>query len=108
MANTKNKKKMIRVFGDLERALNDAVGYEVGERVDLRVTELPAPPRAFGPREIRRLRKSLNASQSRFARFLNVSANTVESWEQGTRQPQHAALKLLSIARKRPSILLES
>jgi putative transcriptional regulator len=105
MAKTKKK---IRVFTDLERSLNDAVRYEQGERVDLRVTQLPAPPRTFGPREIRRIRKSLNASQSRFARFLNVSANTVESWEQGTRQPQHAALKLLSIAKKRPSILLES
>jgi len=105
MAKTKKK---IRVFTELERSLNDAVRYEQGERVDLRVTQLPAPPRTFGPREIRRIRKSLNASQSRFARFLNVSANTVESWEQGTRQPQHAALKLLSIAKKRPSILLES
>jgi putative transcriptional regulator len=105
MARTKKK---IKVFGELEGALNDAKEYEKGERVDLRVTELPPPPRMFAPREIRRLRQSLNASQTRFARFLNVSANTVESWEQGTRQPQHAALKLLSIARKRPSILLES
>jgi putative transcriptional regulator len=101
-------KKRIKVFAELEAALKDALHYEKGERVDLRVTELPPPPRTFGPREIRRIRKSLNASQARFARFLNVSANTVESWERGTRQPQHAALKLLSIARKRPSILLES
>jgi DNA-binding transcriptional regulator YiaG len=32
----------------------------------------------------------------------------MESWEQGTRRPQHAALKLLTIAKKRPEILLES
>ncbi len=101
-------KKKVKVFGELERALKAALQYEKGERVDLRVTELPPPPRTFAPREIRRIRKSLNASQARFAQFLNVSANTVESWEQGTRQPQHAALKLLSIVRKRPSILLES
>jgi len=50
----------------------------------------------------------LNASQTRFARLLNASANTVESCEQGTRQPQHAALKLLDVARKRPRILLKS
>jgi putative transcriptional regulator len=101
-------KKTIKVFGELEGAIRDAIRYEKGEGVDLRVTKLPPPPRTFGPREIRRIRQSLHASQARFARYLNVSANTVESWEQGTRQPQHAALKLLSIARKRPSILLES
>lgn len=101
-------KKKIKVFAELDGALKDALRHERGERVDLRVTELPPPPQRFGPREIRRIRRSLNASQARFARFLNVSANTVESWEQGTRQPQHAALKLLAIAKKRPSILLES
>jgi len=99
--------KKVKVFGELEGALKNALRYEKGERVDLRVTELPPAPRKFAPREIRKIRQSLNASQVRFARFLNVSANTVESWEQGTRQPQHAALKLLSIARKRPRILLE-
>src|SRR5579862_893783 len=100
------RKKKIKVFDELEGALQDVLRHEKGEGLDLRVTELPPPPRAFGPREIRKIRQSLHASQARFARFLNVSANTVESWEQGTRQPQHAALKLLSIARKRPSILL--
>lgn len=102
------QKKRTKFFGELERALKGALQYEKGERVDLRVTQLPPPPRRFGPHEIRRIRRSLNASQARFARFLNVSANTVESWEQGTRQPQHAALKLLSIAKKSPGTLLES
>ena len=105
MAKTRKK---LKVFGELQAALKDVMQYEKGERVDLRVTQLPPPPRAFGPREIRRIRQSLNASQARFARLLNVSANTVESWEQGTRQPQRAALKLLAIASKRPRILLES
>ncbi|HXQ24884.1 MAG TPA: helix-turn-helix domain-containing protein [Candidatus Acidoferrales bacterium] len=101
-------KKKIKVFSELHEALEDALRYENGERVDLRVTELPPPPKGLRPHEIREIRQSLNASQTRFARFLNVSANTVESWEQGTRQPQHAALKLLAIAKKRPKILLES
>jgi putative transcriptional regulator len=100
--------KKIKIYPELHEALEDALCFEAGEKVDLRVTELPAPPRALRPREIREIRQSLNASQTRFARFLNVSANTVESWEQGTRQPQHATLKLLSIAKKRPKVLLES
>ncbi len=102
------KRKKVKVFAELASALADSLRYEHGAKVDLRVTELPVPPRKFKPREIREIRRSLKASQARFARFLNVSTNTVESWEQGTRQPQHAALKLLAIARRRPSVLLES
>jgi putative transcriptional regulator len=101
-------RKKIKIYPELHEALEDVRRYESGERVDLRVTELPPPPEALRPQEIRKIRQSLNASQTRFARFLNVSANTVESWEQGTRQPQHAALKLLAIAKRRPKILLES
>ena len=37
---------------------------------------------------------------------LNVSPNAVRSWEQGTRRPRQAALKLLVIAKKNPKALL--
>jgi putative transcriptional regulator len=50
----------------------------------------------------------LNASQVLFARFLNVSPNTIRSWEQGTRRPQGADLKLLAIAKKSPQALLKA
>jgi len=54
------------------------------------------------------IRQSLNASQVLFARFLNVSANTVRSWEQGTRRPRGADLKLLRSAKKNPQALLSA
>jgi DNA-binding transcriptional regulator YiaG len=41
-----------------------------------------------------------------FATYLNVSPNAVRSWEQGTRRPRQAALKLLVIAKKNPKALL--
>jgi DNA-binding transcriptional regulator YiaG len=74
--------------------------------VDLRSVEMPPPPKALKPAEIRAFRESLNASQALFARLLNVSSNAVESWEQGIRQPRQATLKLLHIARKDPNVLL--
>ena len=43
-----------------------------------------------------------------FAIYLNVSTNAVRSWEQGTRKPQQAALKLLMIAKRNPRALLTS
>ena len=68
----------------------------------------PAAAKPLRPRDIKAIRQSLNAGQVKFARLLNVSPNTVESCEQGIRQPRHTALKLLSIAQRHPEILLEA
>ena len=101
-------RRKVKVFDDLKASLGDALRYEKGQSLDLRVTELPDPPETFRPAEIKRLRAALHASQARFARFLNVSPNTVESWEQGVRKPDNAALKLLSIAKRHPRALLSA
>lgn len=98
--------KRVKIFEELRDSLQDALAYEQGERLDLRVTELPPAPHRLRPRDIREIRKGLNASQVLFARYLNVSANTIRSWEQGTRRPRGADLKLLAIARKNPEALL--
>jgi putative transcriptional regulator len=101
-------KKRTKLFDELKEALDDVRDYRQGKRTDLRVTELPAPPKRIPPSEIRRIRRSLKASQTTFALYLNVSPNAVRSWEQGTRRPQQAALKLLAIARKNPEALLSA
>jgi putative transcriptional regulator len=75
--------------------------------LDLRKAELPPRPKPLKPADIRALRTSLNASQALLARLLNVSANAVESWEQGIREPRQATLKLLHIAKKNPGVLLD-
>jgi len=97
-----------KVFEDLKLALGDSLRYERGEQVDLRTTEIPAPAKRITPRQIKGIRLSLHASQVAFAKLMNVSPNTVESWEQGVRRPRQAALKLLGIARKHPQVLLEA
>jgi putative transcriptional regulator len=102
------RKIRVKVFDDLRRSLAEAGAYEKGKPVDLRTREIPPPPRPLKPAEIREIRLALNASQALFARFLNVSPNTVESWEQGVRQPDQAALKLLTIAKKHPEAVLST
>jgi putative transcriptional regulator len=102
------KKIKVKVFDDLRESLQDALAFEQGGEVNLRVAELPPRPRKLQPRDIRAIRRSLNASQVLFATFLNVSPNTIRSWEQGTRRPQGADLKLLSIAKKNPQALLSA
>lgn len=96
-----------KVFDMLKEALTDALAFERGQEVDLRVVELPAPPPKFTPRKIRQIRLSLHASQAKFARLLNASPNAVESWEQGVRRPTGPALKLLEVASRYPQVLLK-
>jgi putative transcriptional regulator len=102
------KKIKVNVFDDLRGSLQEAIAFERGEQVDLRVVELPDPPRKLRARDIRNIRQSLKATQVVFASYLNVSPNTVRSWEQGTRRPQGADLRLLAIVRKNPKALLEA
>jgi putative transcriptional regulator len=99
-------KKRVKIFRELQQSLRDALAYEQGEQVNLRVAELPPAPRKLRPDEIREIRQALNASQILFASYLNVSPSTIRSWEQGTRRPQGADLKLLAIAKKNPQTLL--
>lgn len=60
----------------------------------------------YGSEEIRRIRRKLDVSQQVFADALNVSLGTVRSWEQGLRQPDGAAMRLISITDEHPEILL--
>jgi len=96
----KDKKKDKKKRGEPEAKAAKAA-------LDLRKADLPARPKPLKPADIRALRASLNASQALLARLLNVSANAVESWEQGIREPRQATLKLLHIAKKKPSVLLD-
>lgn len=97
-------------FGDLKEAMEGALAYERGDRRDLKVTRIqaPRPPKAMSPRDIARIREKLNCSQAVFAMILNISPKTVQAWEQGSREPGDAALKLLTIAKNHPEILLEA
>jgi putative transcriptional regulator len=97
-------------FADLKEALEGALAFERGGRGDLKVTRIqaPQPPKAMSPREIARIREKLNCSQAVFAMMLNISPKTVQAWEQGLREPGDAALKLLTIAKKHPEVLLDA
>jgi putative transcriptional regulator len=97
-------------FAELELSLKQAVAYEKGEREGFRVTEksIPRSPKPRSKANITKLRHRFGYSQAMFARLLNVSPKTVQSWEQGLRRPSDAALKLLAVAEKHPNVLFDS
>lgn len=96
--------------------LQEAIAFERGELPGVRITRvlvtdheatvLPAP--SYSGERIARLRARLKLSQPVFAKALNVSAATVRSWEQETRAPHGAALRLLQVAERHPRVILEN
>ena len=58
------------------------------------------PVPEFDAKEIARIRKSVNVSQSVFAAYLNTTASTVRQWEQGDKKPSGMAARLLQLVQK--------
>ena len=106
---TKSNYMSDEAFAELKEAMEDALSFEHGKRRDLKITRIqaPRPPKAMSSGEIVQIRRKLNCSQTVFAMMLNISPKTVQAWEQGSRDPSDAALKLLSIAKRHPEVLLE-
>ena len=96
-----------RAFSDLTLSLSQALEHAQGKRSDLRTTEVPAPPEPLSKEDIIAIRELFRCSQAIFAATLNVSVKTIQAWEQGQRVPSDAALKLLTVARNHPEVLLE-
>ena len=72
--------------------LEEAIRHARGE-ITLKTTtvELPDEPPEIDAPTLVALRDQSRMSQAVFARLLNVSTKTVQSWEQGVRTPSHAS-----------------
>jgi DNA-binding transcriptional regulator YiaG len=68
---------------------------------------LEGPP-WYPPHSVREIRHKLSVSQAIFAQMLGVSASTVRAWEQGRREPEGAARRLLQMADLHPDVLEET
>jgi putative transcriptional regulator len=89
------------VAEQIRTGLEQTLSHFRGE-ITLRTTRLLVPPPPAGRRDITRLRKHLKMSQGAFARAMNVSPKTIQSWEQGLRRPSGAALRLIEMIAKGP------
>jgi putative transcriptional regulator len=70
-------------------------GEPLERRFTVRRYRLNVAPRPYSPDDVRRVRESLNLSQSLFAQFLGASLAAVRSWEQGKRPPSPLACRFL-------------
>lgn len=59
------------------------------------------------PNKVAAARLNTGLTQAEFAKALQISARTLQEWEQGRRQPSGAAKALLQIASRHPDIITE-
>ncbi len=102
----KTKTKKTEIEFDAHTLLARVEGFAAGKEPAVeRTVKLPPPVRPIPATEIRAIRTSLGFTQAQFASLLNVPKVTAISWENGTRKPSGAALRLLAVARKHPEAL---
>lgn len=104
---SKNKKNN-KFFEALKEGLEEVLAHKQGKlTLHSEFIEIPEPPAEYKAKDIKRIRQSGDYSQGVFAKILNVSLKTVQSWERGARMPSHSSLRLLEIVDKgiyRPEI----
>lgn len=92
--------------------LQEALAYERGELTNVRVHTVEVTARSahverppwYAPFLIREIRHKLSVSQAIFAEMLGVSTSSVRAWEQGKREPDGPARRLLQIAEAHPEV----
>ncbi len=95
---------------DKELEVRDAkrdLGSELLESVRQMKADKKAQVHHIAVSDIVEARHKVGLSQDQFAVLLGVSKRTLQDWEQGRREPSGAAKSLITIAMKRPDVLLE-
>jgi putative transcriptional regulator len=110
---------MEREYGKLGalivEGLEQAIAFERGELTNVRVHRVKVTarkahaekPPCYPPYLVCEIRQKLGVSQAIFAEMLGVSASTVRAWEQGKREPEGPAGRVLQLAETYPDILKE-
>jgi putative transcriptional regulator len=105
----KDTSKRLPVAEQIRKGLEEGIRHARGE-ITLKTTtvEIPDEPPEIDAPTLVALRDQSRLSQAMFARLLNVSTKTVQSWEQGVRIPSHASRRLLQIYSQHPEAVCQS
>lgn len=104
---TMNNSNTSSLFNRLKTGLEECIQHSRGE-LNLKTVPCPEEPPLIDAATIVELRKRANMSQAVFAMMLNISSRTLQSWEQGVRQPSDASRRLLQIFSTHPEVLCRS
>jgi putative transcriptional regulator len=84
------KKQRRPLFERLRQGLNEGIAHAKG-KLTLKTVEVPEQPPEIDAKTLAALRVQAAMSQGVFAKMLNVSTKTLQSWEQGVRKPSDDA-----------------
>lgn len=97
---------MSELFDGLSKSLDEAIDFAKGKKNGSRVTRMEfIPPESFNPNRIKKIRKEHELTQKMLAKLLNVSVETVKSWERGINQPNGPSARMLQLIDKRPDVV---
>ncbi len=99
----KDKRKGKRdVFAELTEGMAALAESREGKRT-LRTHAVEfKPPPTVTPKELVRVRESLNMSRAIFAVYLRTNVRTLENWEQGRAKPNAQAALLINLVKHFP------
>ena len=89
------------LFDEIKTGLNEAIEYEKGNLKAKSTTITIEPVGVYTSVEIKAIRNSTGLTQKLFAKYMGVSAKTVEAWECGRTHPTGPAFRLLDILNER-------
>lgn len=93
-------------FERVKDALKEGIAHARGELpMKTTVVEVPDTAPNRSPQEVRAIRDKIGFSQRAFARLISVSVKTVQSWEQGLRRPDGAALRMMQLVELDPHVV---
>jgi putative transcriptional regulator len=95
------------LFERLKQGLEEGIAHAKGE-LTLKTVEVPDDPPEIDAKTLAALRSRAAMSQAVFARMLSVSTKTLQSWEQGTRQPSGASLRIIQMFSEHPEMVCKS
>lgn len=93
------------VFAELVEGFDALAGERTGKRT-LKTHAVPfkAAP-IIKPRELAKMRESMNLSRGLFAHYLRTNARTLENWEQGRAKPNAQAALLIRLLQRFPDTI---
>jgi putative transcriptional regulator len=94
------------LFERLKKGLKEGISHARGE-LALKTADVPEEPPEIDGLTLAALREEAAMTQSLFAKVLNVSSKTVQSWEQGVREPSMSSRRMIHIFSQRPDVVCE-
>ncbi len=94
------------IFAEIVEGFDALAEQRMGKRT-LRTHEVSMrAPATITPRELAKLRESMNLSRGLFASYLRTNARTLENWEQGRAKPNAQAALLIRLVEAYPDTIV--